>query len=146
LRRPAATLRKVKNGLRVGKYDRTLDAERRAINGTLRAIKTELESFQKALVKGTNEILKKWEEQYKKQVPLNLLSITQNYFVVFDCSAATLGRIENDDLREKILGAFSGQVEPVEVLMKLIFHPLDTLELNLSLQNAQLLRVKPRSC
>ena len=82
------------------------EAEHRAVKHTLRAIKTELEGFQKAFVKGTDEILKNWEDQYKKQVPLNLPSITQNYFIVFDSSAGALGTIEDDDLRQRILATF----------------------------------------
>jgi type II secretory pathway pseudopilin PulG len=82
------------------------EAEHRAVKHTLRAIKTELEGLQKAFVNGTDERLKNWEEQYKKQVPLNLPSITQNYFIVFDSSAAALGGIENDELRQRILATF----------------------------------------
>jgi len=91
------------------------EAERRAINGTLRAIKTELETFQNALVKETDEKLKKWE----KQTPLDLPSITQNYFIVFDASASALGRIENDDLRERILGAFYEAKRLIEAINSL---------------------------
>ena len=85
---------------------RDQEAEHRAVKHTLRAIKTELEGFQKAFINGTDERLKNWEEQYKKQVPLNLPPITQNYFIVFDSSAAALGRIENDELRQRILATF----------------------------------------
>jgi hypothetical protein len=59
---------------------------------------------------------KNWEDQYKKQVPLNLPSITQNYFIVFDSSAGALGTIEDDDLRQRILATFyqaKSLIEPI---------------------------------
>ena len=98
---------------------RDQEAERRAVNGTLRAIKTELETFQNAFVKGMDEVLKKWDERYRNQTPVNLPSITQNYFIVFDASAAALGRIENEELRQNILGAFYEAKSLIEAINSL---------------------------
>ena len=40
-------------------------------------------------------------------MPLNFPSITQNYFIIFDLSAAALDAMENDKLRQRIVGTFS---------------------------------------
>jgi hypothetical protein len=53
--------------------------------------------------KGTD---KEWEETHKKDVPLNIPPIRENYFVVFDTCATALGKIDNEELRANILGAF----------------------------------------
>src|SRR6266852_3169627 len=59
-----------------------------------------------AFVTGTEAALKEWEETYKKDVPLNVPPIRENYFVVFDTCAGALGKIDSEELRAKILGAF----------------------------------------
>ena len=45
-------------------------------------------------------------DTYKKGVPLNVPPIRENYFVVFDTCATALGKIDNEELRANILGAF----------------------------------------
>jgi hypothetical protein len=50
--------------------------------------------------------LETWEKQNPNALPLNISAIKQNYFIVFDSSAAALGRIEDDELRGKIIDIF----------------------------------------
>lgn len=82
------------------------ESERRVVHATLNALKTELSLFWKAFVTGTETALNEWEVTYKKGTPLNVPPITEKYFIVFDTGAIAIGKIDDEELRSKILGVF----------------------------------------
>jgi hypothetical protein len=82
------------------------ESERREVHATLNALKAELTLFYNAFVTGTEAALKEWEVTFKKDVPLNVPPIREQYFIVFDTGAAALGKIDDEELRAKILGTF----------------------------------------
>jgi hypothetical protein len=86
---------------------RDREAERRAANDILRALETELRAINELPIQGAATALKNWETNYRSQgIPLSISATNQNYFVIFDSSAAALGRIEDNELRRKIIDAY----------------------------------------
>lgn len=85
---------------------RDREAEHRAVNDTLRALETELRTLNELLIQGGIRVLRTWEQEHHKTLPLNISATNQNYFIVFDSSAAALGRIEDNELRRKIIDTF----------------------------------------
>jgi hypothetical protein len=79
--------------------------ERARVKAVLQAFAAELKSFEKGFVHGLDEAFGNWENHpYRKQVPLNLPPVNQNYFTVYDGNGVMIGRIVDTDLREKIIG------------------------------------------
>jgi hypothetical protein len=82
--------------------------EREEVKAVLQAFAAELKSFEKGFVHGLDEAFGNWEkEPYRRQVPLNLPPVNQNYFTVYDGNGVALGRIVGAELREKIIGTYS---------------------------------------
>ena len=90
-----------------------LEAERRAVNGTLQAIKPELEVFNTELVGELKRKFGDWDQQkpneaqQDERVPFNIPSVTQNYFTVYDLNAGMLGRITKAELTKKIVTTYA---------------------------------------
>jgi hypothetical protein len=83
------------------------EAERQALRGTLKAIKAELEVYQSENLNAVAKIFAEREEKGKLsggvRPPLTLAPVNHNLFIVFESNTAALGRIENDELRRKII-------------------------------------------
>ena len=90
-----------------------LEAERRAVNGTLQAIKPELEVFNTELVGELKRKFGDWDQQkpneaqQDERVPFNIPPVTQNYFTVYDLNAGMLGRITKPELTKKIVTTYA---------------------------------------
>ena len=90
-----------------------LEAERRAVNGTLQAIKPELEVFNTELVGELKRKFGDWDmqkpnaAQQDERAPFNIPPVTQNYFIVYDLNAGMLGRITNTELTKKIVTTYA---------------------------------------
>ena len=90
-----------------------LDAERRAVNGTLQAIKPELEVFNTELVGELKRKFGDWDTQKAndaqrdERAPFDIPPVTQNYFIVYDLNAGMLGRITNTELTKKIVTTYA---------------------------------------
>jgi hypothetical protein len=90
-----------------------LEAESRAVNGTLQAIKPELEVFNTELVGELKRKFGDWDTQTSKdkqqdhRAPVNIPPVTQNYFTVYDLNAGMLGRITKAELTKKIVTTYA---------------------------------------
>jgi len=90
-----------------------LEAERRAVNGTLQAIKPELEVFNAELVGDLKRKFGDWDkqkprnEQQDEREPFAIPPVTHNYFIVYDLNAGMLGRITKAELTKKIVTTYA---------------------------------------
>jgi hypothetical protein len=133
----AAFIGAVIGGLLTGRYalraqkqaaedqrQRDLDVERRAKNGTLRAILAELRVIKANILDPLDEQLKtqqKKREQAQKNgapqpPPMAMAHTEPNRGTVFESNAGMLGKIDNDKLREKIIrvyGLVKGLIDQV---------------------------------
>ena len=82
---------------------RDVDAERRAINGALEAIATEVEVFKVKFLDAFVLTFKEFTPQTPRAHLPKLPPLTQNLPVVFDSNAAVLGRISDAALRCQIV-------------------------------------------
>lgn len=81
--------------------------EHQAVTATLEAMEAELEAFQKGVLDELSGIFKDWDQKWLGQVPINLPSVNQNYFTVFESNAATIGRIKDPQLRQNVVNVYS---------------------------------------
>jgi Mg2+ and Co2+ transporter CorA len=90
-----------------------LEAERRAVNGTLQAIKTELEVFNTELVGELKSKFGDWDrqkpsdQQQDQRKPFDIPPVTHNYFIVYDLNAGMLGRITKAELTKKVVTTYA---------------------------------------
>jgi hypothetical protein len=90
-----------------------LEAERRAVNGTLQAIKPELEVFNTELVGDLKKKFGHWDKQKPRnkqqdeREPFAIPPVTHNYFIVYDLNAGMLGRITKAELTKKIVTTYA---------------------------------------
>jgi hypothetical protein len=90
-----------------------LEAERRAVNGTLQAIKPELEVFNAELVTGLKGKFGDWDKQKQgnqqqdQREPFDIPPVTHNYFIVYDLNAGMLGRITKAELTKSIVTTYA---------------------------------------
>jgi uncharacterized protein YwgA len=90
-----------------------LEAERRAINGTLQAIRPELEVFNTELLGELNKKFENWDKrkpkdkQQDERPPFSIPPATQNYFIVYDLNAGMLGRITKAELTKRIVTTYA---------------------------------------
>ena len=90
-----------------------LEAERRAVNGTLQAIKPELEVFNAELVRDLKEKFGDWDKQKRgnqqqdQREPFDIPPVTHNYFIVYDLNAGMLGRITKAELTKSIVTTYA---------------------------------------
>ena len=83
-------------------------AELDRVKAVLQAFAAELNAFEKGFVTGLEAAFTAWEkEPYRKQIPLNLPPVNQNYFTVYDGNGVMLGRVSDGGMREKIIALFS---------------------------------------
>jgi|SRR5271165_3110484 len=90
------------------------ETERRVINGTLKAIKAELnvlktgnfDPLQKELQDRAREREELRTNKRNPLPPLVMRRTEQNYLIVFESNAAALGRIDDENLREKIISVY----------------------------------------
>ena len=93
---------------------RDQETERRAVNGTLQAIATELKILKSdcldPLEKRLKELVRQREEARKNRLneppPLAMIRTEENRVTVFESNAGMLGKIENRELREKIVRVY----------------------------------------
>jgi hypothetical protein len=86
-----------------------LEAERRAVNGTLQAIRPELEVFNTELIGELKTKFGDWDKQKPKdeRPPFSIPPATQNYFTVYDLNAGMLGRITKAELTREIVTTYA---------------------------------------
>jgi hypothetical protein len=86
------------------------EAERRALEGVLKAIKAELEVYQSENLNAVAKTFAEREEKGKQtggvRPPLTFAPVKHNLFIVFESNATALGRIEHDELRRKIITTY----------------------------------------
>ena len=90
------------------------DAERRAVAGILEALAAELKVFKDSALDPTAKQLKELTHRRElaqnregpKPDPFVKTHIGQNYFSIFELNAGALGRINDRQLREDIIGAY----------------------------------------
>jgi len=80
---------------------RDLEAELRTINSTLQAIGTELTVLKADFLDRLQEAYDGRQFGFEIRGPLS-----RNYFAVFESNAAMLGKIDDKDLREKIIRVY----------------------------------------
>jgi len=80
---------------------RDVEAERRTINSTLQAIGTELTVLKTDFLDRLQQVYDGRERGFQIRGPLS-----RNYFAVFQSNAAMLGKIDDKDLREKIIRVY----------------------------------------
>jgi hypothetical protein len=93
---------------------RDQEAERRAVNGTLQAVATELKVLKAdcldPLEKRLKDLAKYREEARRNRLndppPLAMARTEQPRVIVFESNASTLGKIDNQELREKIVRVY----------------------------------------
>jgi hypothetical protein len=82
--------------------------EDKTVRAVLQAFGAELKAFEKGFVKGLDDAFKNWEnDPYKKQIPLNLPPVNQNYFTIYDGNGVVLGKITAIEVRQKVIGVYS---------------------------------------
>jgi hypothetical protein len=90
-----------------------LEAERRAVNGTLQAIRPELEVFNTELVGELKKKFGDWDKQKLRNMqqderePFDIPPVSHNYFIVYDLNAGMLGRITKSELTKKIVTTYA---------------------------------------
>jgi hypothetical protein len=90
-----------------------LEAERRAVNAMLQAIKTELEVFNTELVGELKRKFGDWDkqmpvnQQQDQRKPFDIPPVTHNYFIVYDLNAGMLGRITKAELTKKVVTTYA---------------------------------------
>lgn len=103
-----------KSKRRKNQRQRDEETERRAVNGTLQAIATELKILKAdcldPLEKRLKELVRQREEARKNKLndppPLAMIRTEENRVTVFESNAGMLGKIENRELREKIVRVY----------------------------------------
>ena len=93
---------------------RDQEADRRAVNGALQSIAAELKILKSdcldPLEKRLSDLATQREEALKNRQdappPLAMGRTEQNRIIVFESNADTLGRIKNDELRQKIIRVY----------------------------------------
>jgi hypothetical protein len=80
---------------------RDLETERRAVSSVLQAIGTELTVLTRDFLERLQQADDARELGFQISGPLS-----RNYFAVFESNAAMLGRIEDRDLRERIISTY----------------------------------------
>jgi hypothetical protein len=86
--------------------ERDLDAERRNVISIVQAFGTELAVIEKGILSSVETLLERWEKEHKKLGPVNLPSVNQNYFSIYDANASSLGRITDGTLRRNIVEVY----------------------------------------
>jgi hypothetical protein len=94
---------------------RDKETEQRAVNGTLQAIAAELKVFKAHALDPLDEKLKDLTKARQiaenregtKPEPFALSPIETNHFIIFDSSAAMLGRINDEQLRRETINVYN---------------------------------------
>ena len=84
---------------------RDVEAERRTTNSALQAIGTELTVLKHDFLDRLQQVYDEPEEDRERGFPIRG-PLSRNYFAVFESSAAMLGKIDNNDLRENIIRVY----------------------------------------
>jgi hypothetical protein len=84
---------------------RDVEAERRTINSTLQAIGTELTVLKADFLDRLQQVYDGREDRREPGFPIGG-PLSRNYFAVFESNAAMLGKIGDNDLREKIIRVY----------------------------------------
>jgi hypothetical protein len=88
--------------------ERDREIEQQALVGTLRAIEAELTVHKRAL-EHLSDRVKKTPAEW----PLATMPVDQNFFIVYEATAASLGKIDNQDLLAEIVRVY-GQAKGLE--------------------------------
>ena len=84
---------------------RDVEAERRTINSTLQAIGTELTVLKADFLDRLQQVYDGREDRSERGFQIRG-PLSRNYFAVFESNAAMLGKIGDNDLREKIIRVY----------------------------------------
>jgi hypothetical protein len=84
---------------------RDVEAERRTINSTLQAIATELTVLKADFLDRLQQVYDARENRRARGFQIRG-PLSRNYFAVFESTAAMLGKIDDNDLREKIIRVY----------------------------------------
>jgi hypothetical protein len=84
---------------------RDVETERRAINSSLLAIGTELTVLKADFLDRLQEVYDRSEDWHERGFQIRG-PLSRNYFAVFQSNAAMLGKIDDKDLREKIIRVY----------------------------------------